>query len=527
MQTIGEAVDNGGFSVIRNGQEIQVPTSKQAKWDIPEVQDRFTNYFFSSVVKYQDLSPPVYKPDSRIRDRWLLDFVPQEPHLHGVEKTACSLVSNRGWGLVGDEQSVLEVRRVVLDADRGEGQRFGQGWRHFIGGLAKAYYNADMGAIAEFGRFPTPDGVIGPLAAMWSTDPARFKLTGDPSQPLKYYPSGRSGDVQDWYDEDFMRVINNPNLNEEYFGLGYCTISVVIEMAKIMIAVYEYDKEKLGAQAPKGLLLLRNISQRQWNQAMDARETKLEGKNLQYYGGLAVLASLGSADIDAKLLALSELPENFDRQEFITLLMYLYSLSFGFSPDEFWPVQIGWLLGRNTEAELGVERATQKGDADFFLAFQDRFQLELPTMGGEDPAVIFKFDERNDRGRMMAADVAHVWAKAAALLYGTSSPDGVTLLTREQTLQVLADQGIIPEEFSASDEATKADDTHAIRARNRARQSPGILRMAEYRPSKPIIHYTYPDDRITVLFERGADILRPAVWAVPELPSGEVQLLHG
>ena len=148
-------------------------------------------------------------------------------------------------------------------------------------------------------------------------------------------------------------------------------------------------------------------------------------------------------------------------------------------------------------------------------------------MGGEDPAVIFKFDERSDRGRMMAADVAYTYSRVAEKLYGTGLSDGAPLLTREQTLEYLANLGVIPEEFSETDEDTKADDTHAIRAMNRARQSPGILRMAEYRPTVPIIQYTFPDDKITVLFERGSDILRPTVWAVPELGSGEEIQLHG
>jgi hypothetical protein len=479
------------------------------------------DYFFTTTLRWADEETPPYKPKSRTRDKWLIEFVRKEPHLNGVLSTATSLVANRGWKLVGGRNLVNSVRRVLHDADRAQGHRFGKGWRHYARNGARAFYNTDMGFVSEIGREGNAaSGIINPMRALWSSDPTRFQLTGHPDGPLQYH-SKKHG-VQTWKEPDFFRITNNPVLEEEYHDLGYCAISVVIEVAKILIAVYRYDQEQLGAIAPQGLLLLRNISQRQWNESMKARKTKLAGDERKYFGGVAVLASLGPNEIDAKLVALSDLPRNFDRQNFITLLMYLYSLVFGFSPDEFWPVQIGWLLGRNTEAELGLERATQKGDADFFMAFQDRFQRELPSFGTDAPSVLFLFDERNDRGRLMAADVAFKWSRAVSLLYETGLAEGEPLLERDQALRLLVDQGIVPAEYTDIEEDTKADDTHAVRARDRARSSIGLTRYAEYFPSEPIILYEWPFDRSTVLWENGSDLLRPRLWQAGNMEKGSL-----
>lgn len=510
-------MDNNGYRV-QEVIERAVETKELSSGQVPYSSELEPGFFFYNTMKWVDEEPPDYKPDSRERDAWLAEFVVREPHLNGVLNTACSLVANRGWTLTGSEDLVLDTRKILHDADRIDGYAYGQGWRHYIRNASRAFYASNLGFISETGRLGVDEeAAIGPLAAIWSSDPTKFRLTGKPDYPLYYYPS--SGGVMGWRSTDFFRISNNPVLDEKYHGLGYCAVNVCVELAKILMAVYRYDQEQLGARAPKGLLLLRNVSQRQWQQAMSSREAKLDSLERKYFGGVSVLAQMGPNDIDAKLIALSELPENFDRQNFITLLMYLYSLVFGFPPDEFWPVQIGWLLGRNTEAELGLERATQKGDADFFLAFQDVFQRELPSYGMDTPAVLFNFDERNDRGRVMAADVAHTWAKTVSLLYDAGLDNGAPLLEREQALRLLVDQGIVPAEYTDVEEETLATDTHSVRSRWRkakmrdARSSVGIRMHAKIFPDKPIITYEWPTNKMTILYENGLELLKPRVWA--------------
>jgi hypothetical protein len=134
---------------------------------------------------------------------------------------------------------------------------------------------------------------------------------------------------------------------------------------------------------------------------------------------VAVLAGSSVEQVDAKLMALSSLPENFKRQEVIDLLMYLYALLFRFPPEEFWPVR-GGSFGRGTETQVGVERATRKGDMDFFSAFQEQMQKELPA------AVLLEYDERDDRGRRIEAEISEIHAKllSAAVRGGVAQHRG-------------------------------------------------------------------------------------------------------
>src|SRR5690242_20297214 len=109
---------------------------------------------------------------------------------------------------------------------------------------------------------------------------------------------------------------------------------------------------------------------------MAARDAALAGENYKYFDAVAVLAS-GAADVDAKLVALSQLPAGFDRRTFTDLLMFGYALVFGYDPIEFWPVQFG-ALGRGNETQIQHDKATGKGGLDFALGFQEQLQENLP-----------------------------------------------------------------------------------------------------------------------------------------------------
>lgn len=475
------------------------------------------------MLRWSDLQVPPYKPDSRKLDKWLVNVVRQEPHLAGVMAQATSLIANRGWSLTGGKTVVNRVRRMMHNADRDEGARFGRGMRHFLKRGASAYYNTNMGFVAELGREgnidPDPEtgelDYIPPLAAIWSTDPTRFRLTGNSLYPLEYFPT--NGRVQRWRHEDFFRIMANPSLLDTHRDLGLCAVLMCIELAKILIAVYRYDNEQLGSRAPIGLLLLQNISQQRWDDAMRGRKAELDGLERDLFGGVAVLAEKGPMAPDAKLIALANLPKGFDREQYVTLLMYLYALVFEFPPDEFWPVQTGG-LGRNREAEIGMERATQKGEASFFLSFQERFQQELPAAGGGTPLVLFAFDERSDRGRLAEAELSLTWAKFAQTLYEAGLDVNAPLLTREQALSILVDKGILPPEFTEYEEMVQATDLHETRSKKirrwriEARERVELWRVAELFPKEPIVRYSYPEEKTYILWERGEELIRPALW---------------
>lgn len=465
---------------------------------------------FATLMRWAEERPPEYGADTREFDRWHDEFLHREPHLNGVVGQATSLIRNRGWSMIGGKIQVNRTKAIFHDADRQAGARFGDGYRRFITRLARSFYIASFGTVAELGRDEPPRmaggmTTAGPLRAMWSADPTRFKVRTRTHKdfpldeyPMAYYPV--RGKKQYWRHGDFLRIVDNPSIRED-LPVGYSAVAMARELAEILVAVYRYDKEKLGARAPKGLIILNNITEEQWNQAMKSRRARLDGLEQEYFGDVAVLAGSSVEQVEAKLLALSNLPDNFKRQEAIDLLMYLYALLFRFPPEEFWPVR-GGSFGRGEETRIGVDRATRKGDMDFFSAFQEQMQRELPA------GVLLEYDERDDRGRRIEAEICKIHADIASTLYqaGSLNIEG-PLLTRQQALSYLVENGVIPPEWSEIEEDVMATDTEVARM-NLLRErlldtKPQVHRAIAQFPDQPIIRYQWPSGRELELWPRG------------------------
>jgi hypothetical protein len=480
--------------------EVAEAEIERQNGQIQSKQPRFTGdspeQFYLSVMRFAKLAymdQPEYKVDSRKRDKWLTEIWKMEPNLAGVMNSVVAIDKNRGWSLIGGRNTVNRVTSTLHGAEDGAG------YRAFTGLHSQSFYSTDMGGIAEVGR----NGIEGPMQALWHTDPARCVLSGNLETPLTYYPS--RGKKQKWTSADYFRTASLRSTDEVFNQLGFCAISRAVALVQTMIAVYEHDQESLGARAPQGLLLLHGITQEQWEQAMRSREADLTAKERIYYGGVEVLASLGVEKIEATLVALSNLPANFDKRTFTDLTMFGYALVFGYDPTEFWPVQFG-ALGRGRESEVQHQKATGKGGKDFALEYQESLQKELPD------TVHFEFDERDDEAELIEAEVALAKQNVVTSMYQAGLQFGQPLISREEARSLLAEANLIPREWTEAEEESEATDEEAARAK--ARELPEVQRCAYEQPREPIVIYEWPKNRQRVLWHRAEDMLRPRVWRV-------------
>lgn len=467
--------------------------------------------FFSSVLRWVTAAKdeePEYKADSRTRDTWLSSFWPREPHWAGVVSSVNMIDSNRGWNMIGGRNQVMRFVPVLRDADDGAG------WRQWISQQSTGFYTSDMGPITELGR----DGDAGPVRALYHVDPTKCMLTGNRKRPLKY-----DNTKNPWKPEDFFRLVSMKNIREEFNGLGISATTRVLDMAKLMLGIYGHEMEMIGARAPKGLLLLQNVSQEQWDQAMRVRDASLDSDMRRYYNAVAVIAQQGVDSIDAKLVALSQLPQGFDLEVFTNLLMYTYALCIGYDPIEFWPVQAGQ-LGRGRETDIQHRKGTGKGGLNFMLAMQEALQKELPD------TVHFEFEQRDQEGVLLDVKVAQEAANLVTTLYsgkgaqvpgprGESGGDGEaprtelreleSLITREEARSLLVKWGVFPDSWTQSEEEAKATDAKEIeRLKHEELMENDTVRRAIFQyPTEPIIQYSWSvyGEKTRVLFRRGED----------------------
>ena len=467
----------------------------------PRFERTDMEYMFSSIyrwVKMADLEEPAYSSISTTRDEWLRRFWHRESLLAGVTNSVVLLDANRGWTLTGGRNQVSRYLERLHNLEDGKG------WRTFLKKGRLSYCTTDLGFVGE-----KEVGSAGELISMYHVDPVRCQLTGMPAEPLEYMPL--SGEKELWPRGSFIHVADMPSDDEAYNDLGFCATSRALELAKILVAIYQHDNEMLGSRMPKGVLLLKNIQQSQWDESMEMREANLDSVERKYYGGLQVIATGGPYDADIVIRALSQLPANLDRRELVDQTMNGYALAHNRDAREFWPVS-GGALGTGKETEVQHRKATEKGQFEFLNPLQEDLQRVLP------PTLDFQFEQRDDEGQLLLAEVADAWAKVAKLLYeaGAANEEG-PLLMREQSLRILADQNIIPAEWAELAQEAQADDTEA---EVETLQDEALTRMRVQRairqfPEESIVQYSWPADKVRTLWRNGHEALARRIHPVP------------
>jgi len=452
-----------------------------------------SSVFFADYSFSHDRDVP-YRPHSRARDEWLQRFAQSEPYLASVLHGAVSIDKNRAWTITGSER---QVNRFV--------QRFhefenGLGWRTFMSKASQAYYTTDMGFVGlvdfdEESRLSQINNLSPHQCQLYSP----YFHAGFDRPINKIYdmvvqrstPNGTETMYLNHADKDYIRVASMPNTLAEYNGLGFCAVSRCVEWAQIMKAIYEHDKEQLLAKAPKGLLMLQGVSQSDWETAMSNRQVDLNNTNNDFYGKIKVLASTNET-IDAKLIALSQLPMGFDLKTHTDLLMYGYALAFGRDSSEFWPSSHS-NFGNSSEIEIGERRANSKGGGNFILDLQEEMQRLLPR------SLHFQFSERDTSGDIAEASLEKSHIDAITALYDK----GTGLSTRDEARSILAQKGIIPKEWTLPEENTTANDTDP---QSRALRDELLdkFRVAEARrlfPQSPIVTFEWPKQKVTVIHD--------------------------
>lgn len=438
---ITQALDVAGEQIERA--QAAAVESKQPRFAVTRQQavNLFNQIY--GVAKEAIFNEPPYAADSVRLDTWLSKVVKKEPYLLGILQSVVSIDKNRGWTLVGGK---IQVKKFVNILHNFQVAPDLFGWRNGLSVSAQNFYQSNLGAVVEIGR----SQLNGPLAALYTVDPTKCRLTGRQEAPLKYNNGPR--DKQYWEPTDFFRVTSFPSPAEAMNGLGMSAVYRCIELAKLLVSVFEHDREQLGSKAPKGILTINGVSQAQWLQSLEEATVDLKTLEREYYSGVQVLASEGDPEIKVGLTSLSNLPEQFDHRQFVDMLIYGYALAFGYDPREFWPVSSG-ALGTATESESQHRKASSKGGLDFVLGFQEKLQDELPE------TIEFEFEQRDVQGDIAETDFQKQKLDVIQGMFTQVNAKQENLITLDEARQLLVEAKLIPDDWTTTDEDIQVEDT--------------------------------------------------------------------
>lgn len=497
-----------------------IGASKQPRFQHPRDAQAFYSAIHQWVTK-ANLTAPVYRADTRKRDEWLQQFWRLEPHLSGVVGEVIAIDQNRNWNLYGGRNQVRRFAEVLEQADDGNG------WREHCSLAALAYYTTDIGAIVEVGR-DNADPTQAALAGLYSVDSTRCKMikrhapNNLTSPTLQYYP--RQGEMQKWHSYDYMKLTSIPQMEEAFNGVGYCAISRVLDLARIMVGVFEHDLEQLRIAPPSGFAVFNGIDDDELKEALDARKLRRENQYQEYTSDIVYLCS-PDVPIDIKLTALSNLPKDFNVSDFVQLLMLGYALAFGYDASEFYSIKYAPLTNAGTSTKVQSQKATGKGERSFVDSYRDGLQRWLPE------SLHLEFDDRSDEGDAIRAGVLETVIRAVSNGYNTGLAAGKPLIPRNVGRAILIEAGAGTEEQYAEGDAIEeqekkeneqlmekqaqqADENvpaDVARTRERIRENTFVQRAAERYPDEPIVQYR-SDGRERVLFRTGRDMTRRRVW---------------
>ncbi len=389
--------------------------------------------------------PPYGDPQ---RDEKLAEVWRREPILAGAMGSMAQKVAGLSWSITGGRNRVGRASRMLA------GVQDGFGWQAWLqqGGLD--FWARDNGWFIELGR-ETQDGAVVDLFNMDST---RVRATGRRDWPYQYQPAVGGGPATLIPQGGVVRLVSLPSPEERHFGLGFSAVSRAVRAARLLMAVHDYDWEKLSTMPPQGVASVTGMTSGQVLEAMSLYEADREAKGRHTFPGILWLASAlpGAANVAVNMTPFSSLPESFDRETVVNLYVYTLALAFGVDAREFWPATVtGATKG---DALVQAQKAKGKGPAEFMSAVERMINFHVLPEG-----VDFAFDFQDDEEDLRRAQINQLHTQNASLL--VTPPAGALegIITTEEARRLLVEWGVLPEDMALSPETT-ADDADVHKA---------------------------------------------------------------
>lgn len=382
----------------------------------------------------------------------LREFARTEPILSGALSSMVSKACSLDWQVIGGRNRVQRYQELLAEAEDGKG------WQDVLSRWVQDYLNTDLGGFLELARATRN----GPVAGIYHLDAECMGLTGNATAPVVYSPKiggnkpTAKNDIR-FAPQDFAHIVDMPSTDESKLGLGFCAVSRSVKAAKVLLALYNYDEEKLRDMPMPGLVTVTGLTMDEIAEAFKLYNAHRQSRDQAVFKGLLWLASQVSPlnPINANLVSFAGLPENFDREQTYSLYIYTLALVFGVDAREFWPAtQSGATKG---EAEVQAQKAKGKGFGQMLTAIERAINWKiLPE------SIEFAFDRRNDdddlareiwRGQVIK-NIRSLWEPAAGAALG--------LIDTEEARRMLVELQAVPDWVAPSEDATMHSQDRAL-----------------------------------------------------------------
>lgn len=234
---------------------------------------------------------------------------------------------------------------------------YGEGWTAFYSKFIEELITMDNGAFVEIiGDGPSDGPIMGAPLSIAVLDSYRCQRTGNAKYPVIY--TDEHGERHKLHRSRVMFSAQMPSPDATMLGVGFSSVSRVINVAQTMLDVLIYKQERLGSRPHQAILLTSGgLDPDDVALAFEAAESQLDSQGLSRYSKIVLTGSSTIQDADIKEVNLAELPEGFDEYNSIVLGMAAIALGFGVDARELFPA-----MGQGaTRADAMLSHLKQRG----------------------------------------------------------------------------------------------------------------------------------------------------------------------
>ncbi|MCA9980445.1 MAG: hypothetical protein KDD89_06425 [Anaerolineales bacterium] len=302
---------------------------------------------------------------------------------------------------------------------------------------------------------------MGRITGIYHLNPLRCQLRNDDQYPVRYLKSDGTEVLMPRENIAVLSDTLDPTLGE--YGLFTSAAERAFTSIVRMNSANWYTIEKVRGERPLSMSFVQGLNQQNVNDAIQTARQDGERNGLKSFMGASVIPILTDIPLAVVEIPLASLPDKFDITAERTRSDLINANALGLDPQDINPALLAsGSIGTGTQALVLAEAA--KGNTMAVFAKQmARFVSDL------DDKCEFEFEENDYNDEAKKEDIRQKRAGTAKIYIESG------LLTTNQALNMLVDEGDIPETFLAVDETdteTLTDDENAEATPNKAEGEP-------------------------------------------------------
>jgi hypothetical protein len=384
----------------------------------------------------RDLLPttlPIYQWDGfyNQRDIILLSTPKIEPEGWGVAiGKATAKFASKSWRVTS--KTKLRARRLQ-DMLKNAGAGVGVfGWSQFAAVTFRSY--SLVGKVFIEIERDRMDRIVN----IHYLNPLRCQMRNDSEYPVAYLRNDGSEVIMHRKNVAVITDTLDPTLGE--FGIVTSAAERAYTAIVRMNSANWYTIEKVRGERPLSMSFVQGLNPANINDAIETARQDQERKGEKSFMGAVVIPVMSDIPLTVVEIPLASLPDKFDINAERTRSDLIYANALGLDPQDINPALLAsGSIGTGTQA-LVLAEAAKGNTMAVFAKMMTRFLSDL------DDECEFEFEETDYSDEMKRAEIQQKRAETAKIYVDAG------LLDTNQALNMLVDEGDIPEAFLTVDE---------------------------------------------------------------------------